>query len=65
MHAEEDDDMKCSECGREIPENEVEYCKQCGAPLCPECEVNGMCPRCSELWEAEIDLADEEAEGDR
>jgi len=34
----------------------------CGAPLCEECGTTGLCSSCAELWEAEIDLEDKEAE---
>jgi len=34
----------------------------CGAPLCEECGTTGLCSSCAELWEAEIDLEDTEAE---
>ena len=34
----------------------------CGAYLCEECGASGLCSRCAELWEAEIDLEDTEAE---
>jgi len=31
-------------------------------PLCEECGNLGLCSTCAELWEAEIDLEDMEAE---
>jgi len=34
----------------------------CGAALCEDCVIDGLCPTCAELWEAEIDLEDMEAE---
>jgi len=54
--------VKCIDCGKEIPEDSVAYCDMCGAPLCEECGNLGLCPNCAELWEAEIDLEDMEAE---
>jgi len=54
--------VKCADCGKETPEDSVVYCDMCGAPLCEECGSLGMCSTCAELWEAEIDLEDMEAE---
>jgi len=54
--------VKCAECGKEIPENETVYCDMCRAPLCKECGATGLCSNCTELWIAEIDLEDKEAE---
>jgi len=41
------------------------YCDMCGVPLCQECGATGLCSNCTELWIAEIDLADMEAEEER
>ena len=57
--------VKCTDCGKQIPESEVVNCDQCGAPLCEECGSTGLCTSCAEMWEAEIDLADQEAEEDK
>lgn len=54
--------VKCIDCGKEIPEDHDSCCDQCGAPLCEECGTLGLCSTCAELWEAEIDLEDMEAE---
>jgi predicted amidophosphoribosyltransferase len=54
--------VKCADCGKEIPEDEAVYCDVCGAPLCKECGATGLCSHCTELWIAEIDLEDMEAE---
>ena len=54
--------IKCVDCGKEIPEDNDSYCDMCGATLCEECENLGLCSTCAELWEAEIDLQDMEAE---
>jgi predicted amidophosphoribosyltransferase len=54
--------VKCADCRKEIPEDRVVYCDMCGAPLCGECEIIGLCSTCAELWESEIDLEDMEAE---
>jgi len=54
--------VKCADCGKETPEDSVVYCDMCGAPLCEECGNSGLCSTCAELWEAEIDLEDMEAE---
>ena len=52
----------CADCGTEIPEDSVVCCDMWGAPLCEECGNLGLCSTCVELWEAEIDLEDMEAE---
>jgi len=54
--------VKCADCGKEIPKDEPVYCDMCGAPLCQECGAAGLCSNCTELWIAEIDLEDTEAE---
>jgi len=55
--------VKCVDCGRVIAEDEVVYCDHCGAPLCKDCAVMGLCSVCYEFLEAEIDLEDMEEEG--
>ena len=47
--------VKCEDCGKEISENETTYCQMCGALLCQECEVDGLCTLCTELLISEID----------
>jgi len=54
--------VKCTDCGKEIPEDETVYCDMCRAPLCKECGTTGLCSNCTELWIAEIDLEDMDAE---
>ena len=54
--------VKCADCRKEILEDNVTCCDMCGAPLCEECGRLGLCLTCAELWEAEIDLEDMEAE---
>ena len=54
--------IRCTDCGKQISEDHVTYCDMCGAPLCEECGSLGLCSTCAELWEAEIDLEDMEAE---
>jgi len=54
--------VKCADCGKEISEAESVYCDMCGASLCQECRATGLCSKCTELWIAEIDLEDIEAE---
>ena len=56
--------VKCTDCGKEIPEGETVYCDMCGAPLCQECGATGLCSNCTELWIAEIDLEDTKAEAE-
>ena len=56
--------VKCADCGKEIPKDGAVYCDICGAPLCQECGAIGLCSKCTELWIAEIDLEDTEAEED-
>jgi len=58
----EENHVECSNCGKEIPKDSVIYCDMCRAPLCQECGNLGLCSACAELWEAEIDLEDMEAE---
>jgi uncharacterized Zn finger protein (UPF0148 family) len=53
---------KCADCRKEIPENHIVYCDACGSPLCEKCGTTGLCSNCTELWIAEIDLEDMEAE---
>jgi len=54
--------VKCTDCGKEIPEDEPVYCDMCGAPLCLVCTATGICSKCSVVWIADIDLEDMEAE---
>lgn len=54
--------IKCTDCGKQISEDHATYCDMCGAPLCEECGSLGLCSTCAELWKAEIDLEDMEAE---
>jgi len=54
--------IKCTDCGKQISEDQVTHCDMCGAPLCEECGTTGLCSTCAELWESEIDLEDMEAE---
>ena len=54
--------VKCADCGKETSEDSVVYCDTCRAPLCEECGNLALCSTCAELWEAEIDLEDTEAE---
>jgi len=54
--------VKCTDCGKEISEDETVYCDMCGAPLCQEYRATGLCSNCTELWIAEIDPEDTEAE---
>jgi len=56
--------VKCADCGKENPKDESVYCDMCRAPLCKECGAIGLCSNCTELWTAEIDLEDMEAEED-
>ncbi len=55
---------KCADCGKEVSKDQSSYCDMCGSPLCKECGNLGLCLSCDELWEAEIDLNDVEAEGE-
>jgi len=50
--------VKCTDCGKEIPERHDIYCDQFEVPLCEECGTTGLCSTCAELWESEIDLED-------
>ncbi|MGC9345625.1 MAG: hypothetical protein ACP5ER_02375 [Candidatus Bathyarchaeales archaeon] len=67
-HSDRDQDVSesqiicCIDCGRVIRKDEVVHCDHCGAPLCRKCGIMGLCSNCYELWEAEIDLEDIEAE---
>jgi len=54
--------VKCTDYGKQIPEDHVTHCDTCGAPLCEECRTTALCSTCAELWESEIDLEDTEAE---
>jgi len=54
--------VKCTDCGKEISEDSVVDCNMCGAPFCEECGNLGLRSTCAELWIAEIDLEDMEAE---
>jgi len=54
--------VKCVDCGKEIPEDNIVSCDMCGTPLCEGCQTTGLCSTCAELWESEIDLEDMEAE---
>ncbi|MEM2878695.1 MAG: hypothetical protein QXG10_04040 [Candidatus Hadarchaeales archaeon] len=55
----------CSECGRDVEEENKVKCRECGRVYCEECASNedsmnefGVCPDCEEKWES-----DEEEEG--
>ena len=50
--------VECVDCGKEISEKHDLCCDTCGAPLCEECGITGICSKCTELWESEIDLED-------
>jgi len=50
--------VKCTDCRKGISEDSVVYCDMCNAPLCEECGITGICSKCTELWESEIDLED-------
>jgi hypothetical protein len=54
--------VRCADCSKEISEDSFVYCDMCRAPLCEECGNLTLCLTCAELWEAEIDLEDMEAE---
>jgi predicted amidophosphoribosyltransferase len=54
--------IECSECGVEVPVDEVVYCSNCGAPLCGECATMGLCSNCEETVQREEDLEMEEME---
>jgi len=54
--------VDCADCGREVSEDIAIACDMCGSPLCEECRTTGLCSTCAELWEAEVDLEDMEAE---
>ena len=56
--------MECSECGEEVPQDEVVYCQGCGVPLCPECGASGACSNCAEAEETEVEEEIELEEGD-
>jgi uncharacterized Zn finger protein (UPF0148 family) len=48
--------IECSECGVEVPVDEVVYCSYCGVPLCSDCGGIGFCSNCEEsLQEEEIE----------
>ncbi|MFW6110964.1 MAG: hypothetical protein ACOC6H_02895 [Thermoproteota archaeon] len=48
----EDEDMiRCSVCGKRVPEDQAMYCRRCGAILCKDCEVDGVCPGCANFEE--------------
>jgi len=54
--------IKCTDCGKQIPEDHVVHCDVCRTSLCEECGTTGLCSTCAELWESEIDVEDMEAE---
>ena len=54
--------VKCTDCGKKIPEGHDLSCDMFGTPLCEECGTTGLCSTCAELWESEIDLEDMKAE---
>jgi predicted amidophosphoribosyltransferase len=54
--------IECSDCGVEVPVDEVVYCSNCGAPLCGDCGTMGFCSKCEEIWQAEDDFEIEEME---
>lgn len=51
---------QCSDCGKDIPEDNVTNCLYCGAPICEDCETGGLCSNCAQILEAEDDLEAEE-----
>ena len=54
--------VKCVNCDKETFEDHYVSCDMCGAVLSEECGTIGLFSTCAELWEAEIDLEDMEAE---
>jgi len=52
--------IECSNCGRNIPEDEVSHCISCESALCSDCEFNGLCSNCMEIYVEEEDLEAEE-----
>lgn len=42
--------IECAVCHRRIEAREAAYCRQCSAPMCPECEQlgQGCCTDCRE-----------------
>lgn len=44
---------ECSVCYREVDEDEVIYCYDCGRPLWEDCGYLRLCPDCEEVWEIE------------
>lgn len=51
---------QCSDCGKDISEDEAIHCLFCGAAICEDCEVGGFCSACAQIVEAEEDLEAEE-----
>lgn len=49
----------CVDCGENISGSQVNYCDVCGDPLCEDCSVYGLCLRCFQLMEEEVDLEDD------
>jgi len=47
---------QCSDCGKDIPEDDVIHCLYCDSPLCEDCQIGGLCSNCLEILEAEEDL---------
>jgi len=45
--------VECTNCKKEILEDEATCCELCGMPLCQECAFNGLCTTCTELWISE------------
>jgi hypothetical protein len=43
---------RCVECGEKIRDDEIVYCRDCGAPLHPDCAewIAGCVPFCSECY---------------
>jgi rRNA maturation endonuclease Nob1 len=35
--------MKCPECGREVPEQDLDHCDVCGGNVCKHCEDDHEC----------------------
>lgn len=44
--------MKCFGCKKEVDEDEIKHCRECGVRLCDDCYydgVQGICEECE--WE--------------
>lgn len=45
----------CSDCGRDLTEDEVSYCCECGSPFCQDCvSAMGLCGDCEDMVGEEI-----------